>query len=567
MKSLRVTAVMGCPRNHQYKLRRESTVAPHFDVVKGNLSHYVIEKALKCESLPDYEEVLKANRVEPDSYFANQLLGSLTIQFENIEEWLGKTEVDLSEDMILGIEREVRMPIQEDYELVGHIDLLTKTHLIDFKCFDTETEILTIDGFKKYNEVKYADEIATLNRKTGFLEYQHPIVIYNYDYNGDMVHFKGRFMDLLITPTHSVYTKMPYEEEFRLELAENCIRYGLRFTGLAKWKGNKQKEFELPIPGYDGRRTPRIVVDKIEMKDFLTFFGAYLSEGYTNQKNYRIRICNDDYEWKKYIGDILEKYGYKPYIDDRSLQFHSKQLALFLKRFGQSKEKYIPTWMKNLDFRYLKVLFNNMWKGDGSKGRIKAYSTSSKQLADDFQEICLKLGYHTSCKRYFYEGLKNPFYRVALYKSDTIGIGQARLPQREHYQGLVWCVEVPNHLIYVRRNGLSCWTGNSGHLSYNKRYKMQLGVYRELAKYEGLHDSMLRGDWVLMNVFLGDDKPIEYVSDVDEVEKLLPEYYDELFKLIEYDKKIRANPKYQAPCSRSILCIYCKYINNPCRGV
>jgi hypothetical protein len=30
-----------------------------------------------------------------------------------------------------------------------------------------------------------------------------------------------------------------------------------------------------------------------------------------------------------------------------------------------------------------------------------------------------------------------------------------------HYKGKIYCVKVPNHVIYVRRNGKPMWTGNS----------------------------------------------------------------------------------------------------------
>lgn len=32
---------------------------------------------------------------------------------------------------------------------------------------------------------------------------------------------------------------------------------------------------------------------------------------------------------------------------------------------------------------------------------------------------------------------------------------------KEHYEGTIYCVEVPNHIIYVRRNGCPVWCGNS----------------------------------------------------------------------------------------------------------
>jgi hypothetical protein len=34
-------------------------------------------------------------------------------------------------------------------------------------------------------------------------------------------------------------------------------------------------------------------------------------------------------------------------------------------------------------------------------------------------------------------------------------------PEKVKYQGKVYCVTVPNGIIYVRRNGKGVWTGNS----------------------------------------------------------------------------------------------------------
>ena len=238
---IRTTQVLGCPRSYQYLIRGQPQLPPHFDTAKGNLIHYVVEKALKGEKLPDFDGVMKENVIEEDSYLQNQLLGNLTHLFENLQKWVRTTKIKLDKKSILGVEEELCMPIKDGYELVGHIDLLTKTHLIDFK---------------------------------------------------------------------------------------------------------------------------------------------------------------------------------------------------------------------------------------------------------------------------------------------------------------------------------------SGSVSYNQRYKMQLGIYRELARYNGLQDYTKSGDWILLDVFLGNDKPVSYGPTISEVEQLLPHYYDLLFQFIEYDKKIRANPKFQAPCvGNKWLCVYCPFINNPCRGV
>ena len=55
-------------------------------------------------------------------------------------------------------------------------------------CYDRETEILTEDGWKLFKDITYNDEIATLNSKTNYLEYQKPINIITLNYEGKMAH-------------------------------------------------------------------------------------------------------------------------------------------------------------------------------------------------------------------------------------------------------------------------------------------------------------------------------------------------------------------------------------------
>lgn len=72
-------------------------------------------------------------------------------------------------------------------------------------CWHEDAECLTKDGFKKYTELTYDDEIATMNPKTGYLEYQKPIKIIVDDYEGDLIHFKGKVTDMPVTPNHRMW--------------------------------------------------------------------------------------------------------------------------------------------------------------------------------------------------------------------------------------------------------------------------------------------------------------------------------------------------------------------------
>ena len=101
----------------------------------------------------------------------------------------------------------------------------------------------------------------------------------------------------------------------------------------------------------------------------------------------------------------------------------------------------------------LQILYDWLMKGDGYiGGGNEEYSTISKRLADDVQEIVLKLGKSANVykrKTWYIVGVSKTTYHVV--KNVT----------SESYTGNVWCLEVPNHTLYVRRNGKACFCGNS----------------------------------------------------------------------------------------------------------
>jgi hypothetical protein len=104
-------------------------------------------------------------------------------------------------------------------------------------------------------------------------------------------------------------------------------------------------------------------------------------------------------------------------------------------------------------------------------------TTVSKRLADDVQELILKAGYTSrvyqprSPKTSNLEGRKvvgkHVSYEVNWLKNSNShntsdkGLAPHSIECWESYNGKVYCATVPNHLLYVRRNGKPVWCGNS----------------------------------------------------------------------------------------------------------
>ena len=181
-----------------------------------------------------------------------------------------------------------------------------------------------------------------------------------------------------------------------------------------------------------------------------------------NECQWRIVIRQKRYEDE--VRDDLARLPFKfgEYrAKDGSVEFYSydcrlgKWLAENLydgEEFGV-RNKRIPSFIKNLDRKYLDVLFNRIVMGDGWRqtktGKV-ALATVSKRLADDYQEIMLKLGMNASIRS------RGGVYWVS-QRRHRMKIGDIR---KEWYRGWVASPTVPSHIVLVRRNGVVYWSGN-----------------------------------------------------------------------------------------------------------
>jgi len=369
-----------------------------------------------------------------------------------------------------------------------------------FGCYDSETEVLTENGWKKFSDVTYDDKVATL--KDGeLLEYETPTDIIKYDYDGEMYRLKTRGVDLLVTPNHQLYIskgtywngryKPPKKIEYPFELVDYKKYYGenKRFKKGAIWKGEEIDTFVLPkYENYWKNNlgiTNKIYPEKkIDMDSWLSFLGWYIAEGCSDAKRGEISIaCNntDGGKEKEIIAKIIENVGYeiKTCLEDRPalvFRIYRKQLATWLSsNCGRiSYEKKVPNFIKELSPRQIEIFLSSLYAGDGHKTDT-AYilTTVSKQLADDVQELLLKAGYSSRIYQprpsrgagqirgtglvYEVNWLKKSNY----HNTSNKGLAKGSEEGMVDYKGTVYCVTVPSNIICIRRNGKPVWCGNS----------------------------------------------------------------------------------------------------------
>lgn len=100
-------------------------------------------------------------------------------------------------------------------------------------CLSMDHEVLTMNGWKYYNDITKNDEIATL--KNGELVYEKPLkLLYYENYEGKMYNIKSQQIDLNVTANHRMFVSL-YDEnmnswsDFGLHKAEDIIGKKVRY--------------------------------------------------------------------------------------------------------------------------------------------------------------------------------------------------------------------------------------------------------------------------------------------------------------------------------------------------
>ncbi|MDM8551642.1 anaerobic ribonucleoside-triphosphate reductase [Desulfobacterales bacterium HSG2] len=365
--------------------------------------------------------------------------------------------------------------------------LVNFIYTLQGECYSDDTEVLTDNGWQLFKDLdKENDKVYTLHPETKEIEIQKPVNFFEFE-NREMIHFKNSETDLLVTENHSMLVSEHRPDETRKCAFVKAKDYNHNTHLIPKggeWNGEYREYFELPSvePEVCENFNPQkwvkktIPSKKIKMDAWLRFLGWYLSEGscYESQrldkrrnqprKEYVVRIHQKKHCQE--LENVLDESGFdytrtEAKNGTKTYCIYNKQLYMYLSQFGKSEDRFVPKEFKNLSVEQLSVLYDALYLGDGlsdtSDGN-EEYHTSSKKLADDVQEIILKLGFNADIRRKS-NGLGSG-YVVGVSKTLHFKIGKESV-NRTNYKGKVYCVEVPNHTLYVRRNDKAIWCGNS----------------------------------------------------------------------------------------------------------
>ena len=362
---------------------------------------------------------------------------------------------------------------------------LVSLELVDGACYSADTEVLTEDGWKTFDQVDLTvDRFATRNQKTHAFEWQEATYFHEADWdsavNGPCYAFTSRTLDLLVTPNHRMLVNSlpralggsrhtPRGEHF--VRAEDLYRHGTKaqaIPAVSEWDAPDLTSFELPASGRTTSMPFSCTGDQ-----FAAFMGMWLAEGSRGGAD-QVVITQMPYS-KGYVpfrALLADIFGRAVCHTGKDFVIGRKSLHDYLAQFGHAADKFVPALLKNASRRQLEIFWRYYMLGDGhyaADGR-EGINTVSRRMADDLQEIAQKIGYSASVTvaisttdSVFADGRviraenKRPRYTIRLRSTREQRYDVAPVD----YVGKVYCVSVPNEVLYVRRNGQPAWCGNT----------------------------------------------------------------------------------------------------------
>lgn len=356
------------------------------------------------------------------------------------------------------------------------------------ECHCDQTEVLTESGWKLFKDITLDERLGTVNLDTDKLEYQYPTRIVARPHSGEMIEFGGLKMNALVTPNHRMIARgRSKDSDFRFVDAANLCKYdNLKLT--CSWDGIDHQVGLVPAvvcsKGFVGGTyiEEQKEVDPLVWAEFL---GWYVSEGHaeTNcnfrQNKNRVSISQsrtiNPGKWAR-IKWILEQLPWKHYEVKNGFVLSTKQLHDYLVQFGKCYDKWIPDWVKQGSPRIINAFLSGAISGDGwtSKNGTRHYASSSKRMADEMQELFMKVGVtgsvirvpksekigiirgrevRATCDMYWFTEWKKGIAGLRDYRNE-VNYGPVQ------YEGMVYCATVPNGTLITRRDGKPLISGN-----------------------------------------------------------------------------------------------------------
>ena len=324
---------------------------------------------------------------------------------------------------------------------------------VGFQCLSEDTEILTSEGWKGYEDIKVGEEIKTFNLKTGKIENKNVLKMFKRDYKGEMYNLKNRIQDQLISPEHRIVRKNFNSDSFVLEKIEDTVKL--------------KSPFIVPVAGENGNKDAKITDEQIKLMAWIIAEGTVERPGDNYRSCHRVSIYQSKNKNKENYDEIVSlldhfKLKYSTYssvglgsaverlrIDTKS----SKTIHDWFKT--RDNIHFIPECLVNMSQRQSQLFLETYLRADGIEDCKIA--TTDPELLNGLQIIAVNAGYGFTVRERKPTIGKKIIYILRLIKHRETYIQKVK---KIKYDGVVWCPTTENETVVARRNGKVFITGN-----------------------------------------------------------------------------------------------------------
>ena len=396
-------------------------------------------------------------------------------------------EGQLTIDQVVAVDDMVELLKTMQLDNLTDLLHLCKRHL-DFKavgvdCYSEDTEFLTENGWKLYKDISDEELIGTFNTESMKVEMQPIIERCQNLYTGNMYHIFGTYQDTMVTSNHRMFFR-------KQERNTGKIYDKWEFTQACKLPDYFEVVHHL-VPKSSRHKLPEGINTNIfkylDMHNYLRVIGWYVSEGssYIDKTNKLRYVTISQSKPRSVLTQNMTKLRNSGKIKcchkihDKGIGRYPENIWTFRGEVAEilvdecsrlSKNIHLPKWVFELSGRELNILLTALLQGDGTKrpDGSYVYSTTSKQLADEVQRLCVMAGHasHITGPYTTDNILHNPSYGVHLWKHPEPTKRVARcenISKVPVVNAVTSCFMVKNGTLITRRNGKVAYHGNCKH--------------------------------------------------------------------------------------------------------
>lgn len=305
-------------------------------------------------------------------------------------------------------------------------------------CFSEDTEILTYNGWKKYTDISENSLVATRNKTTGKFEWNWVREVFVYDNFKELYNIKTKLIDLFVTDQHGLLLR-----DYK----------GLQFDSTAlNLSRSSQKKFTMPC-GAEGNQFQTLPANMLRLLVNIIADGCF-EQGAIRwhlRKERKIKhlrgLLND---LKLPFSEYKQKHG------TTKIRLPVDAARFYIELVGY--EKRVPEWFLYLSKECVDIILNEYSITDGCKNSasLNSYQISSakEDEIDILQSMFIANGYRAT---------KTPHkttWTLTVNTNQWTCVESCKV-KKIPYSGKVWCVQVDNGTVIVRRNGKAVTTLNS----------------------------------------------------------------------------------------------------------